>query len=166
MTTLEVNAIGVSYTLKLAFYHLRQNPTKFKKSIVFIGSMASHLGLPGGPVYSMAKHALLGLFRSTYCNATVDGINTSIVCPWFSATAILPVLNRLALTGLPLTSVEDVVLAMLQASGNQDFTGYTLAVDATLVPFSFSSFLASKVSSIERTRVYCVQGPQSLHPFD
>lgn len=131
MTTLEVNITGVSYTLKLAFYHLRQNPTKLKKSIVFIGSMASHLGLPGGPVYSMAKHAILGLFRSTYYNATVDGINSCIICPWFSATAILPAGTRLALTGLPLTSVEDVVLAMLKASGDQEFTGYTLAVDAT-----------------------------------
>lgn len=90
--------MGVAYTTKLAYYYLRKNPSKSKKAIVMIGSMASHTGIPGAPMsvvdsrpnrviseiltewfcvhyrYSAAKHAVLGLFRSLYFDGQLHGI--------------------------------------------------------------------------------------------
>lgn len=80
MTTLDVNLTGVIYTVKLAFYHLSRNPSKKSqggKSIVILGSMASFFGIPGAPLYTASKHAVLGFMRSLYHNAKSEGISIS-----------------------------------------------------------------------------------------
>lgn len=39
MLTVDVNLVGVSYTARLAFHHLKKNPSTGLKSLVLLGSM-------------------------------------------------------------------------------------------------------------------------------
>ncbi|GAA5997155.1 hypothetical protein JCM5350_005587 [Sporobolomyces pararoseus] len=119
MTTLDVNLTGVIYTVKLAFYHLSRNPSKKSqggKSIVILGSMASFFGIPGAPLYTASKHAVLGFMRSLYHNAKSEGISISTINPFFCHTGIFGFLPLIALSGIPLASLEDVIGAMIYAS--------------------------------------------------
>lgn len=103
--------------------------------------MASHTGIPGGPIYSSAKHGVLGLFRSLYFNGEAYGINLNCVCPWFLDTGILTPLTRLGIAGLPLASVDDVVAAAIRSSADPTFSGNTIAVDAKgILAIPFTAF--------------------------
>ncbi|BGP14523.1 hypothetical protein JCM10213_005188 [Rhodosporidiobolus nylandii] len=128
MATLDVNVVGASYTLKLAFFHLKNNPAT-DKSIIILGSMASFFGLPGAPLYSTSKHAVLGLMRSTAYDAAVYGIRLNIVNPWFVKTSIFGAVPLLLLAGIPLATVPDVVAAMVAASCKPDSHGSAFCVD-------------------------------------
>lgn len=128
--TFNVNLIGATYTTRIGLHHLRQNPSKKKKSIVFLGSMASQNAIPGAPMYSIAKHGMLGFFRSLYYIGKAEGINMNIICPWFCETGIIAPLTRMALVGLPLASVDHVVAAMIRSAADDDFNGNTISVDA------------------------------------
>lgn len=128
LTTFNVNLLGAMYSVKLAFAHLRRSPSK-RKSIVLVGSMSSFSGIPLAPMYTLSKHAMLGLMRSVYYSAAAEGININIICPWFVETGILTVPTRLAIAGLPLGTVSDVALAMLKAASDPDLNGHILSVD-------------------------------------
>ncbi|KAK4701877.1 hypothetical protein P7C70_g4351, partial [Phenoliferia sp. Uapishka_3] len=128
--TYDVNVFGAATTVNLAFYHLNKNPSDGHKAIVIIGSMASFLPIPAAPAYTLSKHAMLGLARSTYYNGVADGINVNIVCPWFVHTPILDTPARLLIAGLPLATVPDVVDAMLYGSSVSD-SGLSICVDPT-----------------------------------
>ncbi|BGP38570.1 hypothetical protein JCM10449v2_002505 [Rhodotorula kratochvilovae] len=129
LPTASVNIVGAAYTTKLAFFHLNENPAKEDKAIVILGSMASFFGLPGAPVYSASKHAMLGLFRSLYYDAQIYGIRLNIVNPFFVSTGIFGTLPKLLLAGIPLPTVDDVVAAMVAASSKADSTGSAFVVD-------------------------------------
>ncbi|GAA5961770.1 hypothetical protein JCM3765_004065 [Sporobolomyces pararoseus] len=137
MTTLDVNLTGAIYTVKLAFYHLSQNPSKEQggKSIVILGSMASFFGIPGAPLYTASKHAVLGFMRSLYHNAKSEGIAISTINPFFCHTGIFGFLPLIALSGIPLASLEDVIGAMIYAStpstsnGEAEVNGSSFLVD-------------------------------------
>ncbi|GAA5829579.1 hypothetical protein JCM3770_002689, partial [Rhodotorula araucariae] len=129
MPTLSVNIVGAAYTTKLAFFHLNENPAKEGKAIVLLGSMASFFGLPGAPIYSASKHAMLGLFRSLYYDSLAYGIRLNIVNPFFVSTGLFGTLPKLLLAGIPLPTVDDVVAAIVAASSKPDSTGSAFVVD-------------------------------------
>ncbi|TNY18539.1 hypothetical protein DMC30DRAFT_50254 [Rhodotorula diobovata] len=129
MPTASVNFTGAAYTAKLAFFHLNENPAKEGKALVILGSMASFSGIPGAPVYSASKHAVLGLFRSLYYDSLVYGIRINIVNPFFVKTGIFGVVPKLLLAGIPLPTVEEVVAAMIAATCKPDSTGSAFVVD-------------------------------------
>ncbi|KAL8280091.1 hypothetical protein RQP46_007421 [Phenoliferia psychrophenolica] len=111
-------------------FYLRENMGAEGRAIVFLGSMASIAGLPTGNLYGAAKHGMLGLFRSLYFEGLAEGINMNLIAPWCVDTPIIGVLQRLALFGLPLATVEHVVGAMLQAASCPQFNGNTTVIDA------------------------------------
>lgn len=130
MLTTEVNIIGMTYTVRLGFFYLRQNLATSPKNILILGSMASFLAIPLGPQYSMSKHAMMGLFRSVEQDAKAAKISLSLICPWFcTTTGILRPDVVFSLSGLPLTDEIKVVDAMLLASVTER-CGDALAVDA------------------------------------
>ena len=52
------------------------------------------MGIPGAPMYSASKHAILGLMRALRMEFETTGLHISTVCPWFagsSTTATLTV---------------------------------------------------------------------------
>ncbi|GAA5923008.1 hypothetical protein JCM1841_000281 [Sporobolomyces salmonicolor] len=129
LLTADVNITGALYTVKLAFWHMDRNPAKQGKAIVILGSMASFFGIPGAPLYSMSKHAMLGLMRALYHNARANGINLTTVNPFFVQTGIFGVGPLLALAGIPLATVDDVVAAMIYATSARDVCGGAFVVD-------------------------------------
>ncbi len=68
--------------------------------IVFIGSLASTLGLPNNPAYHAAKAGVLGLTKSFACDLGAAGIRVNCVSPGYIHTAMTdksfndPVLHR------------------------------------------------------------------------
>ncbi|KAM0749923.1 NAD(P)-binding protein [Meredithblackwellia eburnea MCA 4105] len=139
-STLDINAIGAAYTVNLAFHHLKKNPSKGHKSIVILGSLSSFFPIPLAPMYTMSKHAVMGLFRSTHFDGAAFGINVNIVCPWFVLTPILKTPIRLILAGLPTNEVATVVEAMVYASSTEE-GGLTLAVDPSgVLSLPFETF--------------------------
>jgi hypothetical protein len=57
--------------------------------------------------------------------------SVNILSPWFCETAIIAPLTRVAIFGLPLCSIEDVVSCVVRAASDKSMTGNTLFVDAT-----------------------------------
>ena len=58
-------------------------------------------------MYSAAKHGVLGLARSTFFTCQAHGIRTTLICPWFTDTAIIEPLTRMALIGLPFCEMTE-----------------------------------------------------------
>ncbi|SCV67697.1 BQ2448_5308 [Microbotryum intermedium] len=142
LTTIEVNLLGAMYTARIGFYHMARNLKNQSKALVFLGSMASQNGLPKGPMYGMAKHGILGLFRSIYYDCEAANIRSNIICPWFIDTGIIAPLNRAGLFGIPLGKIEDVVAGMLKSASDPSFHGYQVAIDANgilAIPFEATS---------------------------
>lgn len=83
MATIDVNCTGMTYSIKLGFFYLRKLPKEASKHLFILGSMASFLAIPLGPLYTLSKHGMLGLFRSVEHDARAAGINLSLICPWF-----------------------------------------------------------------------------------
>ncbi|KAM0754335.1 NAD(P)-binding protein [Meredithblackwellia eburnea MCA 4105] len=145
LATIQVNLVGAIYTTKLGMYHLRENPAKSGKAVVFVGSLASLSGLPLGPCYGTAKHGILGLFRSAFYNGRAEGIAMNCICPWFTETGILEPAMRMGLFGLPLAEIDDVIAAMLRSASDPNFTGNTVVIDAEgILAIPFEQFAAGK----------------------
>lgn len=130
MLTADVNITGMTFTVRLGFFYLRNNEASEGKAIFILGSMASFLAIPLGPLYSMSKHAMMGLFRSLEHDARASQISLNLICPWFcTTTGILRPDVVFSLSGLPLTDEVKVVDAMMYASVTER-CGDALAIDA------------------------------------
>jgi NAD(P)-dependent dehydrogenase (short-subunit alcohol dehydrogenase family) len=67
----------------LAVHYLRKSPSPCK-AIVMLGSMASWQAVPGQPMYSAAKHGVLGLMRSLYKPLATFNIRIAVIHPFFA----------------------------------------------------------------------------------
>ncbi|KAF8972996.1 hypothetical protein BDZ97DRAFT_1912597 [Flammula alnicola] len=121
MATFEVNLFGVLYTAHLAVYYLQKNKQEGDlKSLVFIGSVASWMGIPMGEMYSGSKHAVLGVMRALHPILEDKGIRVGCIHPFFADTAIVPTPVKLFLAGIPLTPVPRVAGAIFYAATDPD----------------------------------------------
>ncbi|OQO14325.1 hypothetical protein B0A48_01201 [Cryoendolithus antarcticus] len=91
--TYDVDLYAASDTVKLAIYWLRKNDKdgKGKKggSIVMTASLAGYLASAGAPMYSAAKHGILGLLRSLKNDTATLSISMSIIAPGITLTDIV-----------------------------------------------------------------------------
>ncbi|MDV7240557.1 MULTISPECIES: mycofactocin-coupled SDR family oxidoreductase [Rhodococcus] len=83
----DVNLVGSWHVLKAAAGHMRIGDGA--GSIVLIGSGASLKGLPNVGAYVAAKHALVGLMRSSARELASDGIRVNLVAPGNVKTSML-----------------------------------------------------------------------------
>jgi NAD(P)-dependent dehydrogenase (short-subunit alcohol dehydrogenase family) len=120
LKTIDVNLIGVLYTSHLALFYLAKNPSK-NKALVLTGSMASMAGIPFSPMYSTAKHALIGLLRSLVGEGRED-VRVNVISPWFTDTRILGPDTRFLIAGLPFTRLSAVTGAIILAATDPDFS--------------------------------------------
>ncbi|BGP44074.1 hypothetical protein JCM10450v2_008291 [Rhodotorula kratochvilovae] len=129
--TIDINVVGTLYTARLAFHHLRQNPSTGLKSLVILGSLTSFVATPGCPLYATSKHALLGLSRALHTESTAAGISVVFVASGPVPTGIFGALQPM-IESLPHIKMGDTVDAMLLASSapKEDAVGgCTLATD-------------------------------------
>ncbi|KAE9398097.1 NAD(P)-binding protein [Gymnopus androsaceus JB14] len=111
-TTIDVNLIGVLYTVHLAQHYLQVNRSEDKsslKSVILLGSIASWYALSMAPMYTATKHAVLA-----------KGIRINTIHPFFAATSIVPIHIRVQLAGLPLTPVPRIAGTIFYAASNPD----------------------------------------------
>lgn len=123
--TLDLNA--AASTTKLAIHYLRKNGGggDFAGSIVLTASLAGYLGSAGAPLYSAAKHGLVGLMRALKQECAKLRIAISLVAPGITVTPILaqglPELRdlppeeharKMAKSGVPINSPDAVARAV------------------------------------------------------
>lgn len=123
LSVLDVDVTGVLYTVALAVQHFRRQTRREDGLLGRIGLVASVCGLycvPSLPVYTAAKHALVGLTRS-YGKLLVDeGITVNALAPNVVQTSISSPLfyEKLAKENLltPMDGLMDAFKTMLDSN--------------------------------------------------
>lgn len=121
LSVLDVDLTGVLYTVALAVQHFRRQERTQDGLLGRIGLVASVCGLycvPSLPIYTAAKHAVVGLTRS-YGKLLVDeGITINAVAPNVVQTSISSPLfyEKLAKENLltPMDGLMDAFVTMLE----------------------------------------------------
>ena len=103
----EVNVLGIVRVLRAAWPHLVASP---QASVVSIGSIAGHVGLPLRAAYSATKGAVHALTLAMAADGVADGIRVNAVAP---GTADTPWVGRL------LAAAPDPVAARAQLEARQ-----------------------------------------------
>lgn len=139
--TLEVNAKGVIFTSHLALYYLPRN-TRPDRCLLFIGSVASLIPLPGQSHYCMSKHAVLGLFRSLRGTAFMKNIRINMIAPYYTAQTkmLQPTAEALLLSGSAGPGqVPDVIDAATRLIADESIVGRALVIGPRLKPHDFEA---------------------------
>ncbi|KAJ8108227.1 hypothetical protein OPT61_g8321 [Boeremia exigua] len=122
LTCLEVDLTGVLYTVAIAVQHFRRQPRTGDGLLGRIGLVASICGLycvPSLPIYTAAKHALVGLTRSYGKLLSDEGITVNALAPNVVQTNISsPVFyEQLAIQGLltPMDGLMDAFKTIVES---------------------------------------------------
>jgi NAD(P)-dependent dehydrogenase (short-subunit alcohol dehydrogenase family) len=111
--TFGVNVDGVVFGIRAALPLLRGTE---RPGIVVTASLAGLTPFPPDPVYTMTKHAVVGLVRSLAEPLAEQGITISAVCPGFVDTPLIAeARGRFTAAGFPLITVEDAAAAVEHA---------------------------------------------------
>lgn len=102
-------------------------------SIVMTASLAGYLASAGAPLYSAAKHGVVGYMRALKPDCAQAGISISVIAPGITLTPII--LGRkegqsienwgeeMASKGVPINSAETVALAVANLMGMEGLQG-------------------------------------------
>lgn len=114
--SLGVNVDGVVFGVRAAVRAMRARRNPGEGVILATASLAGILPWHPDPVYSLGKHAVVGLMRSIAPNLATDGITVHTICPGITETGVLG--DRRALVeriGVPVMEPEHVADAVLAA---------------------------------------------------
>ncbi|KFY10808.1 hypothetical protein V492_04841 [Pseudogymnoascus sp. VKM F-4246] len=141
MKCLEVNLIGVTYTVHLALFYLNRNPNSAvadhkaqptanrpDRHLLLIGSVASLLTIPGLTQYNASKHGVLGLYKSLRSTAFMGGLRVNILLPYFVSTPLIQTGARVLLAGGAMARPDDVVDAGTRFMADTRIVGRALMV--------------------------------------
>ncbi|MEQ4717729.1 SDR family NAD(P)-dependent oxidoreductase [Nonomuraea sp. B19D2] len=85
-------------------------------AIVATSSLAGLVGFSGDPIYTMTKHAVVGLVRALAEPLAVQNIRINAVCPGFTDTPLVAESREMFVNaGFPLLTAEDVAAAVESA---------------------------------------------------
>ncbi|KAJ4985227.1 short chain dehydrogenase reductase family [Stagonosporopsis vannaccii] len=119
---LNIDMDAASDTTKLAIHYLKKNQDGGE--IVMTASLAGYLASAGAPLYSAAKHGVVGLMRALKQECAKVGISISVIAPAITVTPILTANNRrlggpadvyakeMAAKGVPINKPESIALAV------------------------------------------------------
>lgn len=130
--TIDVDIRAVGDSLKLAMFHLRRDGKGGSGlgrggSIVMTASLAGYLASAGAPLYSAAKHGVVGYMRALKGDCAKAGIGISVIAPGITLTNI--VLGRkenqsledwgkeMAGKGVPINDAQTVALVVANLMG-------------------------------------------------
>jgi NAD(P)-dependent dehydrogenase (short-subunit alcohol dehydrogenase family) len=130
-----VNLHGVVYGAKATLPALRRAGGG---ALVATASLAGLTGIPGDPVYTLTKHAVVGLVRSLGPALAGEGITVAAVCPGFTDTPLLaPVVSTFHAHDFPLLSADDVAVAGLAAISGPPGACWLVQPGRTPEPYQF-----------------------------
>ncbi|GIH26590.1 oxidoreductase [Acrocarpospora phusangensis] len=130
-TVMGVNVDAVVYGVAAALPLLKNSGGG---SIVVTSSLAGLVGFGIDPIYSMSKHATVGLVRALAEPLSRDGVRIGAVCPGFTDTPLVaPVKDMMVQAGIPMLTAEDVASAV-EAALYADTSGTTLVVQPGMAP--------------------------------
>ncbi|KAF2178119.1 NAD(P)-binding protein [Zopfia rhizophila CBS 207.26] len=119
---LNIDMDAAADTTKLAIHYLRKN--KEGGHIALTASLAGYLASAGAPLYSAAKHGIVGLMRALKHECAKVNIAVSVVAPAITVTPIISSGNRetgkspevyakeMAEHGVPINKPESIALAV------------------------------------------------------
>ncbi|MGI5287615.1 SDR family oxidoreductase [Nonomuraea polychroma] len=85
-------------------------------AIVVTSSLAGLVGYAGDPIYTMTKHAVVGLVRALAEPLAAQNIRISAVCPGFTDTPLVAEAREMFVNaGFPLLTAENVAAAVESA---------------------------------------------------
>ncbi|WP_433516371.1 SDR family oxidoreductase [Nonomuraea sp. CA-143628] len=85
-------------------------------AIVVTSSLAGLVGFAGDPVYTMTKHAVVGLVRALAAPLAKERVRIGAVCPGFTDTPLVAGAREMFVNaGFPLLSAADVAAAVESA---------------------------------------------------
>lgn len=91
--TINIDLDSAVDTVKLAIHYMRRDKSGGKGgsggNIVLAASMAGYLASQGAPLYSAAKHGIVGLMRALKNDTATLGISISVVAPGITLTDII-----------------------------------------------------------------------------
>jgi NAD(P)-dependent dehydrogenase (short-subunit alcohol dehydrogenase family) len=107
-------------------------------AIVVTASLAGVIAFPADPLYTMTKHAVVGLVRALAPRLDDQRITINAVCPGLVDTPLIDgaVRDALAGSGFPLIAPESVGRAVLQAALGSE-TGQAIVVQAGREPLTY-----------------------------
>jgi NAD(P)-dependent dehydrogenase (short-subunit alcohol dehydrogenase family) len=139
---INVNVKSMFFAAKHAIPHLRRSG---RGCIVNVGSISSFVGQALTPVYTISKHAVVGLTKSIALDYAADGIRCNCVCPGITdtpmlrehlntqsdpAAALATRLRRVPM-GVALTPHDTAKsILFLSSDDSSGVTGTTLVIDA------------------------------------
>ena len=114
-------------TVRLAIHYLRRNGKERGGSIVMTASLAGYLASAGAPLYSAAKHGIVGLMRALKNDTATLGISVSVVAPGITLTPIISGrqegqslqdwAEKMRARGVPINSPEEVARTVVWLFG-------------------------------------------------
>ncbi|KAH8819312.1 hypothetical protein F5884DRAFT_717631, partial [Xylogone sp. PMI_703] len=128
LTTVNVDLIGVIYTAYLAMHFFRKVVTDTPKSIIMTASSSSLYPLDIFPLYTTAKHGVLGLMRALAPRLKKEKINVNCILPGTVATNIVDPSFWDNFPKEYMTPIEKVVEVVLSLVNNPNASGQAVEV--------------------------------------
>lgn len=123
---IDIDLQAANDTVRLAIHYLRRNG-KAGGSIVATASLAGYLASAGAPLYSAAKHGVVGLMRALKNDLATLGIAISVVAPGITLTPIISGrqpgqslqdwAEKMRAQGVPINSPEEVARSVVWLMG-------------------------------------------------
>jgi short-subunit dehydrogenase len=154
-----VNMIGVMYTMKLARHYFMKHPLDKDHDRCFIinASLVGFLDVPGVPQYMAAKWGCRALMRCLRRTTMVDGVRANLTGPWYVGTSILSpqVQEYCKGKGIVFAEAADCAGAMLKIASDPSINGKMCCQ----ILNSMSPPAKNKLRSFVR---YCTPGNRTL----
>lgn len=128
LRTFEINYVGALYTIRLAQYFLRKNPSG-DRHLIIMGSFAGFLHSPLACLYSSSKHGLIGLFTSLRLTSQPHhNVRINMLSPYFVKTPIMPAAVGLMVVGHQLVDMDKCTNIVVRFCGDDRIKGRMVAV--------------------------------------
>ncbi|OAL38361.1 hypothetical protein AYO20_02420 [Fonsecaea nubica] len=135
---LDINLIGVFYTIKLALFYFRKQFNAAvsagnegpDSSLVLQGSLAGYVDQPGSPQYNASKFGLRGTMRCLRRTSLQHGTRVNYIAPWYIKTDIISdaVAERITSKGAVFASIDDAGEALVRIASDTSVQGRSLAI--------------------------------------
>ncbi|KAF4463142.1 hypothetical protein FALBO_10044 [Fusarium albosuccineum] len=129
LAVIDVNLKGAIYTTKLALHHMATNNPP-GGGLVMTGSTSSYNERPNLPLYSTAKHGVVGLMRAVRHRAPNSNINVGLIAPGGTVSSLFTpeAAEAFRAQGAPVNDAETVAVGAVYLASNNKMNGKALTI--------------------------------------